>query len=88
LQLSHLRSGRSQHFDYGKDVVAEEHIFVPKPGRSGELDAWVLGTTFDSARQATVLNLLDAADLAAGPVAQALLPYVLPLGFHGNFSVA
>jgi len=32
-----------------------------KPGKSGELDAWPLGATFDARRQATVLNLLDAA---------------------------
>ena len=88
VQLSHIKSGRMQRFDYGAQGVAEEHVLVPKPGRSGELDAWVLGTTFDAARQATVLNLLDAADLAAGPVAQAVLPYVLPLGFHGNFTAA
>ena len=88
LQLTHMPSGRTQRFDYGPQVVAEEHILVPKPGRSGELEAWVLGTTFDAAKQATVLNLLEAADLATGPVAQAVLPYVLPLGFHGNFTAA
>ena len=88
IQLAHLASGRVQRFDYGAQVIAEEHVLVPKPGRSGELDAWVLGTTFDAARQATVLNLLEATDIAAGPIAQAILPYVLPLGFHGNFTAA
>lgn len=88
IQLSHLPSGRLQRFDYGARVIAEEHVLVPKPGRSGELDAWVLGTTFDAAQQATVLNLLEAADIAAGPIAQAVLPYALPLGFHGNFTAA
>ena len=66
----------------------EEHILVPKPGHGGELDAWLLGTTFDARRQATVLNLLDAAHLEDGPIAQAQLPYVLPPGFHGNFTAA
>ena len=50
------------------------------------LDAWLLGTTFDARRQATVLNVLDAAHVADGPIAQAVLPYALPLGFHGNFT--
>ena len=81
-------SGRLQRFDYGDPVIAEEHILIPKPGRSGELDAWVLGTTFDARRQKTVFNLLDAARIEAGPIAQATLPYVLPLGFHGNFTAA
>ena len=61
---------------------------LPKPGQRGELDAWLLGTTFDSRAQATVLNLLDAAHIEDGPIAQATLPYVLPFGFHGNFTAA
>ncbi len=88
LQLRDMDSGRTRRFDYGDQVVAEEHLWIPKPGRTGELDAWLLGTTFDARRQATVLNLLDAAHLEDGPIAQAQLPYVLPLGFHGNFTSA
>jgi all-trans-8'-apo-beta-carotenal 15,15'-oxygenase len=88
VQLLDTQSGRRVRFDYGAHVVAEEHILVPKPGKSGELDAWLLGTTFDSRRQATVLNVLDAAHIEDGPIAQAVLPYLLPLGFHGNFTPA
>jgi all-trans-8'-apo-beta-carotenal 15,15'-oxygenase len=88
VQLRDLRSGRMQRFDYGEHVVAEEHVLVPRPGRSGELDAWLLGTTFDARKRATVLNVLDAARLADGPIAQAALPYWLPYGFHGNFTAA
>ena len=61
---------------------------VPKPGREAELDCWLLGTTFDARRQATLLNLLDARRVADGPIAQAVLPYALPPGFHGNFTPA
>ncbi len=86
LQLTDMRSGRTQRFDYGEQLITEEHILVPKPGRSGELDAWVLGTTFDAKRQKTMLNLLEASRIEAGPIAQVTLPYVLPLGFHGNFT--
>jgi all-trans-8'-apo-beta-carotenal 15,15'-oxygenase len=88
LQLTDTDSGRTRRFDYGAHWVAEEHVLIPKPGRSGELDAWLLGTSFDARRQATVLNLLDAARLEDGPIAQAVLPYALPLGFHGNFTAA
>jgi all-trans-8'-apo-beta-carotenal 15,15'-oxygenase len=88
VQLTDLHSGRTRRFDYGEHVVAEEHILIPKPGKSGELDAWLMGTTFDARRQATVLNLLDAAHVEDGPIAQAVLPYWLPLGFHGNFTAA
>ena len=36
------------------DGAVEEHIVVPKPGASGELDAWLVGTTFDARRQVTL----------------------------------
>jgi carotenoid cleavage dioxygenase len=88
VQLLDIETGRARHHDYGDKVVAEEHILVPKPGKTGELDAWLLGTTFDSRRQATVLNVLDAAHIEDGPIAQAVLPYMLPLGLHGNFTAA
>jgi carotenoid cleavage dioxygenase len=88
VQLLDVASGRARRFDYGEMAVAEEHIVVPKPGKTGELDAWLLGTTYDARRQATVLNLLDAAHVEDGPIAQAILPYTLPLGFHGNFTAA
>jgi carotenoid cleavage dioxygenase len=88
VQLLDVQTGRARRFDYGAMAVAEEHIVVPKPGKTGELDAWLLGTTFDARRQATVLNVLDAAHVEDGPVAQAILPYMLPLGFHGNFTAA
>jgi carotenoid cleavage dioxygenase len=88
VQMVDTQTGRTRRFDYGDHMVVEEHIVVPKPGKSGELDAWLLGTTFDARRQATVLNVLDAAHIEEGPLAQAVLPYVLPLGFHGNFTPA
>jgi carotenoid cleavage dioxygenase len=86
VQLLDTPSGRVRQWDHGPHCIAEEHVCVPKPGRSGELDTWLLGTCFDARRQATVLNLLDTARLEDGPVAQAVLPCALPLGFHGHFS--
>jgi all-trans-8'-apo-beta-carotenal 15,15'-oxygenase len=88
VQALDTHTGRVRRFDYGPHAVAEEHVVVPKPGKTGELDAWLLGTSFDARRQATVLNVLDAAHVEDGPIAQAVLPYVLPLGFHGNFTPA
>ncbi|HLL19895.1 MAG TPA: carotenoid oxygenase family protein [Rubrivivax sp.] len=86
VQVIDTHTGRVRRHDYGKHTVAEEHVVVPKPGLSGELDAWLLGTVYDARRRATVLNLLDAGRIEDGPVAQAVLPYTLPLGFHGNFT--
>jgi all-trans-8'-apo-beta-carotenal 15,15'-oxygenase len=88
LQLRDVQTGRAQRFDFGAQTVVEEHLIVPRPGARDELDAWLLGTTFDTAAQVTRLNVFDARHLADGPVAQATLPYALPYGFHGNFTPA
>ena len=88
LQLRDTETGRVQRCDYGIGTVVEEHIVVAKPGGRGELDAWLLGTTFDIAGGVTRVNRLDARHLADGPIATATLPYWLPYGFHGNFTAA
>ena len=88
VQMRDLQSGRVDRFDYGERMVVEEHIVVPKPRATSELDAWLVGTTFDSGRKVTLVNVLDASRVAQGPIAQAALPYWLPLGFHGNFTAA
>ncbi len=88
VQVRDLQTGRLDRYDYGDGQVAEEHILVPRPRGSGELDAWLLGTSFDVKRQVTAVNVFDAKRVSAGPVAQATLPYWLPLGFHGNFTAA
>jgi all-trans-8'-apo-beta-carotenal 15,15'-oxygenase len=88
VQLRDLQTGNLDRFDYGERIAVEEHIVVPKPGASGERDAWLVGTTFDARRQVTTVNVIDARHVGDGPIAQAALPYWLPLGFHGNFSAA
>lgn len=88
VQLRDLQTGRVDRYDYGERMVVEEHIVVPKPRGTGELDAWLVGTTYDAARKVTMVNVLEARRVGDGPIAQAVLPYGLPFGFHGNFSAA
>lgn len=85
LQLRDTETGRVRRFDFGAHTVVEEHLLVPKRGASGELQAWIIGTSFDARRRTSQLSVLDAERLEDGPVAQATLPYILPYGFHGNF---
>ena len=88
VQLRDLATGNVDRYDYGEHTVVEEHIVVPKPRGGGERDAWLVGTTFDAKRKVSVVNVIDARHVSDGPIAQATLPYWLPLGFHGNFTRA
>jgi len=44
-----------------------------------------MGTALDTRADNTVLSIFDAAHVSDGPIAQARLPYSLPLGLHGTF---
>ncbi|MXW93662.1 MAG: carotenoid oxygenase [Rhodospirillaceae bacterium] len=80
-----LERGTAERFDYGPGKIPEEHIFVPKPGGRSEDDGWLIGTVLDWKKGVSGLSAFDAQAVSAGPVAQAWLPYPLPLGFHGAF---
>ncbi|MCY4396603.1 MAG: carotenoid oxygenase family protein [Rhodospirillaceae bacterium] len=80
-----LERGVAESFDFGPGRIPEEHIFVPKPGGRSEDDGWLIGTVLDWKKGVSGLSVFDARAVAAGPVAQAWLPYPLPLGFHGAF---
>ena len=81
-----VESGAVQSFDYGPGVIAEEHLFVPKPGAGGEGAGWLIGTSLDTGRGRTRIAVLDAERLGDGPLAVASLPYAMPIGFHGSFA--
>ncbi len=78
-------TGDIVRFDYGPGIIPEEHVFVPKPGGRTEDDGWLLGTSLDIGERITRLSVFDATAPADGPIAQAALPYPLPLGLHGQW---
>lgn len=75
--------GHTDHYRYGPDVMVEEHLFVPRPGSTREGDGWLLGTALDLARGRTLFSVFEAQRLADGPLAQAEMPRLMPMGLHG-----
>lgn len=84
IATTNVETGASQRYRYGRHTIVEEHVWVPDARGPG----WVLGTALDYARKQTLLSCFAADALADGPVAQATLPYALPLGLHGVFVAA
>ncbi|HEU5134989.1 MAG TPA: carotenoid oxygenase family protein [Steroidobacteraceae bacterium] len=80
------RADRVNVHHYGADVMAEEHLFVPRPGSSKPADGWLVGTLLDFGRGRSGVAVLDAARVQDGPLAIAWVPYTVPLGFHGWFA--
>ena len=83
-RLDLIRGGQSV-WRAPQEFLMEEHVFVPRPGGSGEGDGWLIGTGFDGARQATFCSVFEAGHLDAGPVAMAYLDGPMPACLHGEF---
>jgi carotenoid cleavage dioxygenase len=70
-----------------------EPVFVPRVGAAEnnvDIDitiddgaGWVLSCVYRAATDRTDLIVLDASDIASGPVATVHLPRRIPAGFHG-----
>lgn len=83
LAVHDWETGRSDAFSFGDDVIMEEANWVPKPGRSGETDAWLVAPAINLREGVTELHVFDAARVADGPVASWRADIALPAGFHG-----
>jgi carotenoid cleavage dioxygenase-like enzyme len=79
-------SGRSSIYDFGPDFVVDEMVHVPKPGMSGETDAWLVGPAINLREGVTELHVLDMARVEDGPVCTWRADVALPAAFHGNWA--
>ncbi len=81
-----LTSGAAQTFDFADGVGGSEPAFAPRIGARDEDDGYVVAFTTDEASGKSEVVVLDAKDIAAGPLARVLLPVRVPAGFHGTWA--
>lgn len=74
-------SGAEQRWEPGPMERAGEVFFVPEG--DGEGEGWLLTYAYDRTTDTSSLAILDAQDVASGPVARVRLPVRIPFGFHG-----
>jgi carotenoid cleavage dioxygenase len=75
--------GREVLYRLAEGDTASEPVFVPRG--AGEGDGWLLAVLFRQESFCSELAIFEALDIAAGPVARAILPCRVPAGFHGNW---
>jgi 8'-apo-carotenoid 13,14-cleaving dioxygenase len=84
-----LQTGERTSWNYGPGWGAGEPVFVARPSEDGgtgtEDDGWLM--TFSHAEDGSAANfvVLDAQDVARGPIATVTMPQRIPYGFHGNW---
>ena len=83
-KFDHRTGGVQTYCPPGQRLV--EPIFVPRPGGSAEDDGWLLTVGYDEARHRSRLMVFAAEGVESGPIAEAWLPFHLPLSYHGAFT--
>ena len=78
-------TGKEDIYHFGNGAACGELIFAPKLGSTGEGDGYAMTLVRPPNSSRTELVIFDAQDLAAGPLARAIVPYGIPSGFHCNF---
>lgn len=79
-----LERGTEASYLVGPGRVIGEPVVASHPsGAEGE--GWVMSYVYDRATDRSEVRILDATDLAAGPVATVHLPRRVPFGFHGSW---
>ena len=84
-----LQTGARTSWNWGPGWGAGEPVFVARSADEGgdgaEDDGWLV--TYTHAQDASAANfvVLDAQDVARGPVATVTMPQRIPYGFHGNW---
>jgi carotenoid cleavage dioxygenase len=79
------QTGRLDLYDVGAGCATNEPIFVPAAPNAPEGKGFLLANVYDDGRKASHLVILDAEQVAAGPLAKAYLDHRVPFGFHGNW---
>ncbi len=84
--IAHLdmATGKRQVHKFAQGDVTSEPVFVERSQAEG--DGWILAVVYRGNENRSDLVVLEAQDIAKGPIATAQLPRRVPFGFHGNWA--
>ena len=83
-----LEQGAKTVHAFGPGRIAGEFVFTPRGPEAAEDDGWLMGFVNEADGKTTALEILEARDIAAPPVATIRLPHRIPPGIHGAWSPA
>jgi len=81
-------TGQSQRYFFGKDRFGSESPMAPCVGAVAEDDGYVVSFVTDMAADRSECVVLDARDIAAGPVCRIVLPHRISSGTHACWADA
>jgi len=83
-------TGRTDRYSFGdrETHFTSEAIFVPRSESAAEGEGYLLSVATDLGSGKSSLQVLDAQNVSAGPIAVAQLEHRIPIGFHGGWRPA
>ncbi|WP_205870617.1 carotenoid oxygenase family protein, partial [Mycolicibacterium diernhoferi] len=78
-------TGAEDLYHFGAGTAVGELIFAPRIGSTHELDGYALTLVHRKDSPESELAVFDAANIADGPIATAVIPFRIPSGFHCNY---
>lgn len=80
-----LETGSAETHWYGDGRWGSEAPFAPRAGAVAEDDGYVVSYVYDEREGHSEVEVLDATDVAAGPICRVKLPVRVPIGFHATW---
>lgn len=78
-------SNQETTFYYGAERYGGEAVFAPRLNSASEDDGYLITFVHDETEDQSECVILDAQDLASGPVATIVIPFRVPYGFHAGW---
>jgi carotenoid cleavage dioxygenase len=80
-----LETGAAEEHSDGPGAFYSEAPFAPRDGGIAEDDGYLVSFVWNGAAGRSELHVLDAREVARGPIARVVLPQRVPLGFHATW---
>ncbi|MFZ5719391.1 MAG: carotenoid oxygenase family protein [Pseudomonadota bacterium] len=86
--IAHIdfQTGKRSLYELNGGDLTSEPVFVPRSAEAAEGDGWLTAVIWRAAENRSDMVVLDALDIAKGPIAVAEVPRRVPFGFHGNWA--
>lgn len=81
-----LVTGEAKTHLYAPSMFGSEPAFAPRIGAKSEDDGYVIAFVTDENTGKSEVQVIDAQNFEAGPVARVMLPARVPAGFHGTWA--
>ena len=81
-----LVTGEAKTHLYEPSMFGSEPAFAPRIGAKSEDDGYVIAFVTDENTGKSEVQVIDAQNFEAGPVARVMLPARVPAGFHGTWA--